>query len=435
LTAEVDDLVARQSAARAARDDIVVPGDTDFDAQTRREFTALEPEAKRRLLDAVAALDRELLSLQQRRSERESSLQRLHGEMAALDRRIAEARRNMEVFAPTRDRLAAEIEGHRTRLDEIAARRGAATGDWVPEYHRVGERPPCFVAGTLVHLADGVRAIERVVAGEELHAFDVARSAATRRRVMRAESGRTLRLVDVDVAGERISCTPPHRFWVAEPGAWLAASSLEPGMRLLDRHGAQHTIVSRSERDADAATFNLLVDGEHDYFVGRAGVLVHNGKQPDELTDSIFRDELTTPVTPFVVRFYVIVHADDPDTIIYVGSTERSLADRLRGHVSDRVYVRGPKEGIAWFDEAGGRVVVVRSADGLQARSGPFIMREIAQRECRSHFERFVWEHHFIESMRVFFGETMQNDFATPPIGRSRFTEFLDYYLARLCAQ
>lgn len=411
-----------------------LPTDEDITPEERQAFARLSPEEKQRIRAERQRIDGELREVGQRMSDLGAELRDLNQRISTLNRRMKEAQDQVDSLAAPVKRMAGELEAMRARLAEIEARRGAVIGEWAGHFDRIGERPPCFLAGTPVHTPAGSRPIESLAAGDLVYAWDTTTGRRTTRRVLRPETGRTERVVTLSVSGEVIRATPRHRFWSPERSEWLELQAFAPGMVLLDLHGGPRIIESLAEGPASAPTYNLLVDGEHDYFVGHAGVLAHNGKDPDELSDSIFRDEIITPPDPFEVRFYVIVHADNPDVIIYVGSTEQTLADRLRGHVRDRVYLRGDKAGQAWLDEVGGRVRIARGDDPTQVRAGKFIMREIASRACHSRFERFVWELYYIESIRAHSGDTMQNDFDTPPVGRKKFDEFRDYYLTQLCA-
>lgn len=420
--AEVDEL-------RQARKQLQEELD-DFDLSER----GLSVEERKHQRSEIARLKNEMAPLDFRLGELERSLRDLRELITPLDRRIADCQRRIGYAEPTIEKLSRRLGELDARLGEINARRSVVAGEWKAVFDRIGERPPCFVAGTLVHTPEGMRAIETLRSGDLVLAFDTQTGAKISRRVLRPEQGKTRRVLDITVAGELITATPGHRFWLPDRREWVEARALVAGTPLLDLHGARRCVEAVGARLAEVPTFNLLVDGEHNYFVGQGGFLVHNGKNIDELIDSIFRDELKTPPQPFLTRFYVIVHADDPDTIIYVGSTEKTLGVRLSRHVRERVYLRGPKAGTAWIDEAGGRVLITVSESGTEARSGPFIMREIAVRTCHSHFERFVWELFFIENIRTSAGATMQNDFTTPPVGRKKFNEFRDFYLAQLCA-
>ncbi len=127
----------------------------------------------------------------------------------------------------------------------------------------------CFVAGTLVRMADGTtKRIEDVREGDEVESRDPATGRTESERVTktlrhRASSLVTLTLTGADSgASETIACTPEHPFNVPGDG-FVAAGDLAVG---------------------DAEVYNPTVADDHTYFVGLAGggACVHHGVyQPD----------------------------------------------------------------------------------------------------------------------------------------------------------
>ncbi len=88
-------------------------------------------------------------------------------------------------------------------------------------------------------------------------------------------SGEVLNLY---IAGEAtpIGSTSNHPFWSEDRQDFVQAGSLESGehLRLAD---GRTTTLERAEPIAEQLpVYNLEVDGEHVYFVGQSGVLVHN---------------------------------------------------------------------------------------------------------------------------------------------------------------
>ena len=80
------------------------------------------------------------------------------------------------------------------------------------------------------------------------------------------------------VAGEAIpiGCTANHPFWSEDRQDFVQAGSLKPGehLRLAD---GRTTTLKRAEPIAEKLpVYNLEVDGEHVYYVGESGMLVHN---------------------------------------------------------------------------------------------------------------------------------------------------------------
>ena len=138
---------------------------------------------------------------------------------------------------------------------------------------------PCFVAGTLVLMADGTaRPIEHLAAGEWVFADDPTdHERSTARRVTETHRSRSRRLVSILVAGATIEATGEHPFWVAGHG-WVAADNLLAGDLLLDQRGEFVSVTAVAEMSREVETFNLTVEGLSTYFVvvNQRAVLVHN---------------------------------------------------------------------------------------------------------------------------------------------------------------
>lgn len=75
---------------------------------------------------------------------------------------------------------------------------------------------------------------------------------------------------------QQIGATTEHPFWVEGKG-WVAACQLHAGdlLKRIDS-GACLRVVSAELSGTKADVFNFEVEGVHNYFVGRDGVLVHN---------------------------------------------------------------------------------------------------------------------------------------------------------------
>ena len=81
----------------------------------------------------------------------------------------------------------------------------------------------------------------------------------------------------IKVGGETIVSSPFHRFWKAGQG-WVMARDLEAGdtLRLLDGLAA----VASVESGPVQPVFNLDIAGDHDFFAGAGGALVHDNTLP-----------------------------------------------------------------------------------------------------------------------------------------------------------
>jgi len=61
----------------------------------------------------------------------------------------------------------------------------------------------------------------------------------------------------------------------------VSAWQLRPGDRLLTHNEKGVAVVSTGARSAEATVYNLSVDRLHTFFIGRAGLWVHNLKKGD----------------------------------------------------------------------------------------------------------------------------------------------------------
>jgi hypothetical protein len=85
-------------------------------------------------------------------------------------------------------------------------------------------------------------------------------------------------VVDVSTTGsdESIGATANHPFWSEDRQAFIPAGDLQPGERLLRADGHIDQVTSIIPRAGPEPVFNLEIDGQHVYFVGCNGLLVHN---------------------------------------------------------------------------------------------------------------------------------------------------------------
>jgi hypothetical protein len=136
---------------------------------------------------------------------------------------------------------------------------------------------PCFPGDVVVATPEGRLPIDEVQIGTVVRAYDEESGEIVTRRVTDVLHGRTTQLVDVAVGSEHISATLKHRFWEGKSQQWMAARDLESGMNVRCLESGDDRILSMSVRRVpEQETFNLTVEGCHNYFVGSVGVLVHN---------------------------------------------------------------------------------------------------------------------------------------------------------------
>src|SRR5262249_22689706 len=82
-----------------------------------------------------------------------------------------------------------------------------------------------------------------------------------------------LRLVG---CAEVLGLTATHPVWSADRNGWVPAGELRVGERLLAADGSTPVVESFRLRPEPEPVYNLEVEGDHCFRVGRQGLLVHN---------------------------------------------------------------------------------------------------------------------------------------------------------------
>ncbi|QDT67645.1 hypothetical protein MalM25_05450 [Planctomycetes bacterium MalM25] len=146
------------------------------------------------------------------------------------------------------------------------------------------EAPPerrceCFIAGTPVWTRTGKTAIEDLEPGDLVLARDPHVGGLVYRSVIDTTVREPSPTVQLTAGGETIVATIGHPFWVIGAG-WTMAKDLAAGDVLSTVKGPLE--LDHVENHADRTAHNLVVEGAANYYVGEAGVLVHDNtpRQP-----------------------------------------------------------------------------------------------------------------------------------------------------------
>ena len=155
----------------------------------------------------------------------------------------------------------------------------------------------------------GLRAIETILSGDAVWSFD-ARAGEWRSCVVTYHSSLAYDdlAVTVRANGEAVRSTWHHPYWVVSgeeldqrplpdqldeqlvsidgvPGRWVDAGDLRPGDVLLSRSGGQSTIEAIETEQTQETVYHIYVEELHNYSVGNAEWLVHNGHGGKNLSD------------------------------------------------------------------------------------------------------------------------------------------------------
>ncbi|WP_234320997.1 polymorphic toxin-type HINT domain-containing protein [Streptomyces katrae] len=146
----------------------------------------------------------------------------------------------------------------------------------------------CFLAGTLVRMADGSeKKIEDIQVGDEVLATDPRSGETGAQKVtdlIRTEGLKELNSLSVASSSgvDELVATREHPFWSPSEKAWVIAGDLKPGATLLTDAGELVHVVGNRAYTQYVKTYNFTVANLHTYHVkvGSAWILVHNTCTP-----------------------------------------------------------------------------------------------------------------------------------------------------------
>ena len=179
---------------------------------------------------------------------------------------------------------------------EAAAARAEALLDEAAEVCAV----TCFPAGTPVVTSNGPVPIEHIRVSDEVLSRNRQTGKLEYKKVTALVPPHPSRLLQMYLAGEAnpLQPTPEHPFFIRHSGAsqaeWVRASQIQVGDFVLTAAGAWTEVLAISPLDKEQLVYNFEVEENHDYFVGSAGLLVHNGNcATGNAIHQTFRDFLT----------------------------------------------------------------------------------------------------------------------------------------------
>jgi len=140
----------------------------------------------------------------------------------------------------------------------------------------------CFAAGTPVHTDHGAVPIERIRVGDKVWSLNRTTGKQELKTVTALTAQHRDRLIELRIEGEAEPLRPSldHPFWVKRASAgheaWIEAGTMLVGDLVLDRGGNWRKVLAVKPIEGLQTVYNFEVDGDHDYYVGKSGVLVHN---------------------------------------------------------------------------------------------------------------------------------------------------------------
>ena len=227
------------------------------------ELQRVANSAQRQLDDTVASID----ATNRANRRRYDVLLPVLADAAGSD--LGESRRAWETWWADARGLTADDDAPRSGPKPTFTQQ-APLAD-LPSYLR--PHGSCFAAGTPVRTLGGSAPIESLKLGDRVLAQDTKTGALAYRPVVRTYRNPPHETLTITLGDDAIIATPIHRFWRVGRG-WAMARELKPGddIRVLGGAAKVASVVSAGVRPV----FNLDVEGDHDYLVGRLGALAHD---------------------------------------------------------------------------------------------------------------------------------------------------------------
>ena len=148
----------------------------------------------------------------------------------------------------------------------------------------------CFMAGTLVNTKEGLKPIEEVKIGEYVLSRNEESGETSYKKVTDTLIRSTYNICTIELENGKIKSTTGHLFMVKDKW-WKAAAELKAGDILETADGKCKVVksITVEEKGYPVTTYNLSVEDNHTFFVGKLGVLTHNmkGFTPCELADEV----------------------------------------------------------------------------------------------------------------------------------------------------
>lgn len=134
----------------------------------------------------------------------------------------------------------------------------------------------CFTKGTLVYGKNKFEPIENIKIGDSVYSYNFEKNEIELNRIINVLNRETKILYQIITENEKINVTTEHPFYVINKG-WVKAMNLESGQVLKSANLKSDIIILGIKEESKTVTvYNIEVDGNHNYFVTKSNVLVHN---------------------------------------------------------------------------------------------------------------------------------------------------------------
>ena len=142
----------------------------------------------------------------------------------------------------------------------------------------------CFLKGTMVKTKDGYKEIDKIEIGDIVLSYNEELRKNEYKKVTKLyihENSNEI-LYELKINGEILKVTSVHRIYVKSKNsdiyAWKAASEIKVNDYVMDSNGNAHEITEINYYNIKQTVYNIEVEDNHNYYVSRDNILVHNRK-------------------------------------------------------------------------------------------------------------------------------------------------------------
>lgn len=231
----------------------------------------------------------------------------------------------------------------------------------------------CFVAGTLILTRTGYKKIEVIKVGDWVWSYNEQTGKRELKQVTKVFVRQTQQLVNLYLGNQLIQTTLEHPF--RHQGKWVKANDLKAGDRLqLYQSSAQLALDSLARQDTSVTVYNFTVANNHNYFVGKQGVLVHNANCNYKLTNVTTKEAFHQADDTSYDIFYRAVSKEDFEKNAGFIAKIKDQKGEWQGDFSfiteDINYLTG-KDGLVYNRKRQGRKLVIETDKG-----GNYVLNE-----------------------------------------------------------
>ena len=165
-----------------------------------------------------------------------------------------------------------------TTLNLLFTGAGLTTTDWLHggTIREANVTGGCFIFGTLVRTPLGWAEVQDLAVGDEVYSWNEETEKIEACKVSKVMEHQVPFVWQLGVGGENLMVTTEHPFYLADKKEWAPVKNLEPGTLVQQFDGAPVKVDSLMTVVGDRSVYNITVDGNHNFFVGNRGFLVHN---------------------------------------------------------------------------------------------------------------------------------------------------------------